>query len=801
MAILKGFPPSNLISPSVRIAERDLSFIAPQQTGHRAGLVGFASKGPVNIPTMVTSSRQLHTIFGQPHPDTGDPYLLYAADQYLLVANELFIVRVADTSPVSDEAATTASYDVLTAGGPVKIEGNIAAGSGWSFSNDTFFSWRLNGVLSSKVLVILSDSNRPSPNNGLPYQPADLVDDLNAQLVSSIDGIEFYLNGTGSSALLGVKTTFAYGTSASIELVSVTSSLYGSSSIVGMGTLMTAATQTGTATQYPSTSIPTPGVYDFSSFSAGVLNLQIVIDGTQNVLIDNVVQTVVLDSVSQGIAGIVNTINNHITNGDVPGGFVAVAVGNSLKLSTLHVGRDAKLFVKSVSTAASLLGLDALTHSGTSPSCVTAPGATYTCGIVTGDANSDGTICFTVYADSPGIDGNNTQIVITDHVADGNFDIQVFSYGSTVESWGALTKDPTSSLYVESFLAAASDFIRVVDNTDTLALPQPSTVSAPYVLSGGTDGIPSNPDDQDGLLLGNSISMTGLQAISDPEQIDIDIVAIPGHPSTQVVLGLLEFCQQTREDCFAIIDSPFGLTVKEITEWQNGVHPLNDTRFDSDFGALYWPWLKTRDTFNHIDVWVPPSGSVMAAYANSDQIAAPWFAPAGTTRGIVPNVLDVFTRPSLDDRDQMYGNRNAINPIIQFVDITGFLIWGQKTLQRTPTALDRVNVRRMMLYVEKKIKSDSRALLFEPNDQKLRDQFVRIASTTLKYVQSQRGITDFIVQCDATLNTPDVIDRNELRANIGIQPTKAVEFIFIEFTINRTGSFAESDVSDATATF
>lgn len=784
MAISNGFPPSNLISPSVRIAEKDLSFISPQQSGHRAGLVGFASKGPINIPTLISTPRQLHTIFGQPHPDVGDPYLLYAAEQYLLVANELFVVRVADTAPSSDEAAKFASVDVLTAGGPVQIEGNVAVGGGgWVFANDVFFRWRLNGVEGGKVLVLLA---------GTYTDPQDVVDQLNDQLSSEFDGIQFYLTGSGTSRKLGVETTFSYGPDAKLELVSVKNSLYGPSSVVGMGTGMTAASITGSLTQYPATSIPTPGHFDFSGFSAGSLNLQIVIDGTNNVLIDNVVQTVLIPNTSQALSNIVTAINTAITNGDVPGGFVASASSNALKLTTLHYGNDAKLLVKSDSTADALLGLANTTNTGNSGApCVTAPGATYTCGIVTGSTNSGSTICFTVTADSPGIDGDQTQIVITNHTSDGNFTIEVYSFGNQVEAWGNLTKDPTSSFYVESYIALVSNYIRVIDNTDTLALPANAPVTAPLSLSGGSDGIPSDPSDQDSVLLGSITAMTGLQALSDTEQVDIDIIAVPGHTSTDVVQGLIDFCG-LRGDCFAIIDSPFGLTVNEVVAWQNGTHSLNDARFDSNLAALYWPWVMIRDTFNRINVWVPPSTVVLATYANSDNIGAPWFAPAGQTRGLAPNVLDAFSRPSLSERDTMYGNRNAVNPIIQFVDLDGFYVWGQKTLQRLPSALDRVNVRRMLLNIEKQIKNQSKVFLFEPNDNKLRTQFVQMAKAVLSQVQSQRGLNDFIIKCDEELNTPDVIDRNELRARIGVQPTRAAEFIFIEFAVFRTGSFAES---------
>ena len=141
MAILKGFPPSNTISPSVRITEKDLSFIIAAQSAHTAGIVGFASKGPVNLPTAISSSRQLHTVFGNPHPDTGDPFLIYAADQYLLVADTLYVVRVADVDPVSDESATLASVDVPASGSGVEIES--ATAGPYTFNEDSFFRWKI----------------------------------------------------------------------------------------------------------------------------------------------------------------------------------------------------------------------------------------------------------------------------------------------------------------------------------------------------------------------------------------------------------------------------------------------------------------------------------------------------------------------------------------------------------------------------------------------------------------------------------------------------------------------------------
>lgn len=778
MAILRGFPPSNTISPSVRITEKDLSFIAPEQSFHRAGIVGFSSKGPINIPVRIQTHRQLNTVFGYPHPESGDPYLIYAAEQYLLTANELYVVRVGDEENVSDEKANTAEVDVLSAGGQIEIESDTAGP--YTFASDSFFRWRLNEVLSHKILVALADT----------YTTTELVDELNSQLVSGIDGIEFYV-ATGDK--IAVQTTFSFGPDAELELVSVQDAVYGGSvidgNVTGLGTGMTQASTTGSLGQYPE-SYQDAGDYDFSGLTD--LNLQIVVDGTDNVLIDNIVQVIDLADLEGGeysISEIVDAINDQKSEngGDLPGGWTAAAVGDNLKFTTDHHGRDTRLLIKSTSTAIDLFGFDGLTATGASPVGISGASAVHTYGRVNGD-EGDGATTMTITADSAGIDGNATQVVITNNIREGNFQIDVYNNGVQVESWGRLTKDETSRFYIETYLALVSDWIRVTDVTTNTAPPLDGT----YTLAGGTDGIPSDPDDQDALIIGNQLGYTGLYALSEPEQIDIDLIAVPGHGSTSVVTELLYFCQDVRSDCLAIIDPPFGLTVNEIIAWQNGTHPLNTTRFNSDFGALYWPWVKIRDNFNRVDVWVPPSGSILATIARSDGLSAPWFAPAGMTRGIVPNITDVFSRPTLAERDLMYGYRNAINPIVQFVDFDGFVVWGQKTLQRTPTALDRVNVRRMLFYIEKRIRQASRALLFDPHDEELRAQFVRIATAILTEVQIGRGLTDFIVKCDRELNTDDVIDRNEMRARIGVIPTRAVEFIFIEFSVHRTGSFTEN---------
>jgi uncharacterized protein len=829
MAILRGFPPSNTISPSVRIAEKDLSFIAPEQSFHRAGLVGFASKGPINIPTVIRTKRQLNTIFGFPHPESSDPYLIYAAEQYLLVANELYIVRVGDEEPASAECAQTAEVDIPSAGNAIVVTAENAAGAGYTFADKVYLRWRLNGVLSSKTIYEEAGT----------YTAAQLAEDLNAQLVSSQPdgtlvnnfGIEFGVDDDTLDAIdqrLIVYTTFSYGPDATLEFVSVADSIYGPTSVPGLGTGMLPAEIVGGNDSWPDDGYTAPGTFDLTDVS-GPLTFNIVIDGTDVTAIDNVEQVIDLTEIygsnpgSVDVTDLAAAITAAIEAGDfgLTGGFEAVAVdGTNLEFRTLHSGRDAKLLVKNDSGLLTVFGFDDPeevtldTPSDADPLVpvevtyyATAEGFSpegpfgasgYVYGIVDG-TNAVGVTTFTVKAESAGIEGNATQVLFTNDVREGVFSVEVYNNGVQVESWGNLTKDSTSRYYVETFLALVSDFIRVEDDTSVLGGPKAKDDTGAtiiYTLVGGSDGIPSDPDDQDTILVGNQLGYTGMYALSEPEQIDIDVIAVPGHASTNVIMGLLDVCQNMRMDCLAIIDPPFGLTVDEIVSWQNGTHPLNSTRFDSDFGALYWPWVKIRDTYNNIDVWVPPSGSILAVYARNDQIGAPWFAPAGLTRGIVPGITDVFSRPTLEERDLMYSNRNCINPIVQFSDISDFVVWGQKTLQRLPTALDRVNVRRLMFVAEKRIRAASRQLLFEPHDETLHRQFINIATKILGEIRLGRGITDFIIQADWELNTPDVVDRNEFRARIGIQPVHAVEFIFIEFSIHRTGDWGST--SDTT---
>jgi phage tail sheath protein FI len=206
---------------------------------------------------------------------------------------------------------------------------------------------------------------------------------------------------------------------------------------------------------------------------------------------------------------------------------------------------------------------------------------------------------------------------------------------------------------------------------------------------------------------------------------------------------------------------------------------------DTNFASTYYPWVKIVDDEANKHVWVPPSVVVPGVIAFTDKVSHPWFAPAGLNRGGLSEVLIAKDRLTHSERDTLYEGR--VNPIATFPG-EGVCIWGQKTLQAKPSALDRINVRRLLIALKKFIASSSRYLVFEQNTSSTRNRFLNIVNPYMESVQSNSGLTAFRVVMDETNNTPDVVDRNELRGQIFIQPARTAEFIVLDFVVLPTGA-------------
>ena len=271
-----------------------------------------------------------------------------------------------------------------------------------------------------------------------------------------------------------------------------------------------------------------------------------------------------------------------------------------------------------------------------------------------------------------------------------------------------------------------------------------------------------------------------IAAISNADEWDINMVVTPGvvrrlHPS--VVTEVTDMVE-ARQDAFYISDfAAVNDTIEQVTGEANSV--------DTNYVATYYPWVRTVDTNTNKLVSVPPSVLLPAVYAANDNIAAEWYAPAGLNRGGIVGAVSVVNRLTHEERDTLYENK--VNPIAAFPG-QGISAYGQKTLQDRPSALDRINVRRLLIGVKKFIASTSRFLLFEQNTATTRARFINTVNPYLESIQQRQGLYAFKVVMDETNNTPDVIDRNILAGQIFLQPAKAVEFIVIDFNILPTGA-------------
>jgi len=288
----------------------------------------------------------------------------------------------------------------------------------------------------------------------------------------------------------------------------------------------------------------------------------------------------------------------------------------------------------------------------------------------------------------------------------------------------------------------------------------------------------TNSDTQ-GLEGGNytdSISLLG-----NKDEYSFNIISAPGliydFGTHKTQLDSIISLAETRGDAIAVIDlEQYGATVSNVTSAASTVN--------SSFTATYWPWLQTQSSTGK-NVWIPASVVIPGVYAFTDNAAAPWFAPAGLTRGGISDVIQAERKLTRTQRDTLY-NAN-VNPIATFPG-AGISVFGQKTLQKKKSALDRVNVRRLLIDLKKFVNDVSRTLVFEQNTINTRNNFLSQVNPFLESVVQRQGLYAFRVVMDESNNTADVIDRNQLIGQIFIQPAKTVEFIVLDFTIEPTGA-------------
>jgi len=289
--------------------------------------------------------------------------------------------------------------------------------------------------------------------------------------------------------------------------------------------------------------------------------------------------------------------------------------------------------------------------------------------------------------------------------------------------------------------------------------------------------------------------LLGILTFANPESTNINVFAtssIDYVNNSNLVEEAIDMIQFSRADSVYIATTPdYRMYTPDATNPQDIIYPqeavdnLDNTGIDSNYTATYYPWILVRDTVNNTQIYLPPTGEVCRNLALTDNIAFPWFASAGYTRGLV-NSIKARVKLTQQDRDTLYQGR--INPIATFSDV-GTVIWGNKTLQVADTALNRLNVRRLLLQARKLISAVAVRLLFEQNDQIVRQQFLDSVNPILDSIRRDRGLYDFRVTVSSS---PEDLDRNTLTGKIYLKPTKALEFIDIEFFITPTGASFEN---------
>ena len=277
--------------------------------------------------------------------------------------------------------------------------------------------------------------------------------------------------------------------------------------------------------------------------------------------------------------------------------------------------------------------------------------------------------------------------------------------------------------------------------------------------------------------------LEAINTFQNPEAVNINVFATPGidnWDNTNLIEATIEMIENERADSLYIMTTPDYGNGAELTP-QEAVDILDTAGLDSNYSCTYWPWVQINDTENNVLLYIPPTRDVVRNIALTDNIAFPWFATAGIQRGDV-DAIKARRKLTLAERDLLYENR--INPIATFTS-DGIKIWGNKTLQVKESALNRINVRRLLLQARKLISAVSIRLLFEQNDSVVRNQFLGLVNPILDNIRSERGLTDFRVVLS---NSPEDIDRNQLTGQIFLKPTRALEFIQLEFVIMNTGA-------------
>lgn len=762
---------SVFVSAGVYVVEHDNSLYTPAISPTSIGIIGTATKGALNTPTLITNEGQMVDTFGIPR--TKD-YGMQTAIQALKACRIIYFCRIAGaaatngavtaqdsgsgpTNPSFGPSANVGPYNLaagstfsLTRDGPTTHVATVAAlaasrttgASLWDFT--TIAGWGPGGApltitidreTAAQVITFLpGDFANPAAANAL-----EVARVLNTQLHKA------HATYSGTGAIAG-------------DTVSIITDRLGTGAYVNILAVGAVSVQTLLGFTAGETATTAGNVSDADAVTATEIKTMIELLGGGTVY-----------TVTVGITGGIASITRQGAG-----------------------GAGVQLTIDSVSTGI-----------GASPLVNITPLNTMRSGTAGGAAANT----ITLTAATKGSHSSDITVTVTDSSALGGTKKLVVKYrGITVETFDKLWKNASTPIPVGAYPMIATLNAGSTDGTYPASVfitatdagaPAYNPANGIYTLSAGNDG----DNWTDATVIGTTVAgvSTGLQGFANPEKIYINVLATPGISYASVISAGLSLCT-ARADCIFVADAPKSLDVQKAVQWHNGDATAgavtvdqelrtetNTTQFNSSYGAAYWPFVQVFDAYNDSEIWLPPSAIVLRTYAYTDQVADPWFAPAGPNRSQSLSVLDLEMSPTQGERDLMQQPGNNLNPIANIAG-SGVTIMGQKTLQRAPTALDRVNVRRMLLVIEKAIATASFFLVFEPNDSIMWRRFVNLVTPMLDDVKARRGLYDFRVVADSSTTTSLMIDQNTFVGKIFLKPTKTAEILIVSFNLVPTGA-------------
>ena len=821
-----------IVSPGVFTRERDLSFL-PQAIGAiGAAIIGPTKKGPAFVPTQITSFQEYEEMFGGMDDRFYTPSTV---EQYLRSAGVVTIVRVLGLGGyTTDTIRLYVKHDVLNGwGGPSSSLAILAPSRGNSGTNFTGTTVAAGGTWGKFALTVAGTGISPSETYNLSFNTssANYVtkvisgDPQSTKSGNTDSSVYVYKHFERASHTGGVSGSFTHGYTGSRYAATISGSSLVSASVdtLDFHTGTNALDNNGNESSWS-------GNKDFQTARTPYIMSQMVGGDRTNLFriytrshgtnmnkdlkigILNIKPAVDVAGSDYGTFSLQVRVNNPGGNDDD----IVLEQWDGLNLDKT----SPDFFAKRIGDQHVTIDANGkLTYYGSLPnlskhirvgdygdgdfsgppelvpmghravenpviiSDASLPGVVYKVKQTNTAGSFDSTVFYgfdylsphikqdnaQFLAPIPNNSGTNNQVTMSLDSMLGHADADENGTYSTYANGTTMISLTNSSLGQRKFVVP---FQWGFDGSD----PATAYMTGPDIVAGNTQGFDLSSSTSSGSLA----YKRAINAISNPDEFDMNLLVTPGviHRLHSNITNHAISKVESRADALYIMDAAaYGDSVETVL---NTVKSL-----DTNYVATYYPWVQVPDRDSSIPVWVPPSVVLPGVISYNDQVAHEWFAPAGLNRGGLTSVLKAKERLTHAERDDLYEGR--VNPIASFPG-QGVVVYGQKTLQSKPSALDRINVRRLLIALRKFIASTSRYLVFEQNTQALRNRFLNVVNPYLEQVQSNSGLSAFRVVMDDSNNTPDVVDRNQLVGQIFIQPTRTAEFIVLDFVVQPTGA-------------